>query len=152
MTEPATGEELPMIISGDGTRMLPGLDPLNRPFWTGGARGELLIEHCDACGTWQHPPHDRCAACGSRAVAPRPVSGRGRVISYGINRQAWLPTMQVPFAIVAVELDEQPGIRLISEMVDVDPETVAIGMAVTVAFIQQDEVFIPVFRPAEPAA
>ncbi|WP_242130326.1 OB-fold domain-containing protein [Sphingobium sp. Sx8-8] len=136
-----------MIREEGAPRILPGLDPLNRPFWTGGARGELLVARCGACDVWQHPPQDFCQACGGRETAPQPVSGKGRVVTFTINRQAWLPGMAVPFVLAAVELIEQAGLFLIVNIVGVDPEQVRAGMAVTVDFIAQDDIFLPVFRP-----
>ena len=48
--------------------------------------------------------------------------------------------------LAVVELDEQPGLRLIARVVDCD--TPAIGMTVDVAFEARGEAFIPFFRPA----
>ena len=46
--------------------------------------------------------------------------------SYTINRRAWVPDLEVPFVLAAVELDEQPGLRLITTLVDCAPEDVEI--------------------------
>ncbi len=131
------------------TRKLPQLTPENSAFWQGGANGELLIERCNDCQRWQHPPGPICRACGSRSVQPRPVSGRGRVFSFTINHQPWTPALAVPNAIAIVELEEQPGLRFVSNVVDCPVESVAIGMAVRVQFLQQDDVWLPLFVPAQ---
>ena len=57
-----------------------------------------------------------------------------------------MPDLEVPFVLAAVELSEQPGLRLIARVVDC--ETPAIGMAVDVAFEARGDAFIPFFRPA----
>jgi hypothetical protein len=36
------------VIEPEASRMLPELTDLNRPFFTGGARGQLLIQRCEA--------------------------------------------------------------------------------------------------------
>ena len=125
---------------------IPQITDENGAFWTGGRDGELLIIRCTSCGYWIHPPTPRCPHCLSDAVEPQAVSGRGTVYSYTINRQAWVPGLEVPFVIAMVELDEQPGLRLMTNIVDCPTEEVEIGMPVEVAFVERGEAFIPVFH------
>lgn len=123
----------------------PAVTERTGPFWTGGARGELLIQRCQACGRWAHPPLPMCPACHSRDVAPEPVSGRGTVWSFTINRYPWSPGIRPPYVLAEVELEEQPGMRLLTSIVDCDD--VAIGMPVSVRFEPAGEAWIPVFAP-----
>src|SRR5262249_39430552 len=51
-----------------------------------------------------------------------------------------------------IELADQPGLRLTSNVVDCDPAHVYIGMVVEVTFQRQGRVFIPLFRPVTPEA
>ena len=125
---------------------IPQITDENGAFWTGGRDGELLIIRCTSCGYWIHPPTPRCPHCLTDAVEPQAVSGRGTVYSYTINRQAWVPGLEVPFVIAMVELDEQPGLRLMTNIVDCPTEEVEIGMPVEVAFVERGEAFIPVFH------
>jgi len=125
---------------------VPQITDENGAFWTGGRDGELLIIRCTSCGYWIHPPTPRCPHCLSDAVEPQAVSGRGTVYSYTINRQAWVPGLEVPFVIAMVELYEQPGLRLMTNIVDCPTEEVEIGMPVEVAFVERGEAFIPVFH------
>jgi uncharacterized OB-fold protein len=125
---------------------VPQITDQNGAFWTGGRDGELLIIRCTSCGYWIHPPTPRCPHCLTDAVEPQAVSGRGTVYSYTINRQAWVPGLEVPFVIAMVELDEQPGLRLMTNIVDCPTEEVEIGMPVEVAFVERGEAFIPVFH------
>jgi uncharacterized OB-fold protein len=126
---------------------VPQINDENRAFWTGGAEGELRIARCADCGYYLHPPTPRCPKCWSENVAPSTVSGRGTVYSYTINRQQWVPDLEVPFVLAAIELDEQPGLRLITTLVDCAPEDVEIGMAAEVTFVARGDAFIPLFRP-----
>jgi uncharacterized protein len=128
-------------------RVQPRLDELNRPFWTSGERGELVFLRCSACGYYLHPPVPRCPACLSADVAPAAVSGRGTVVSVTVNEQAWNPTMPSPYTVALVELDEQPGLRLMTNLVGVEPYDARIGLRVRVVFEQHDAVWVPLFEP-----
>jgi uncharacterized OB-fold protein len=125
---------------------IPQITDDNGAFWTGGRDGQLLITRCTSCGFWVHPPSPRCPRCLSDAVEPEAVSGRGTVYSFTINRQAWVPDLEVPFVLAIVELDEQPGLRLMTNIVDGRPDDVEIGMPVEVAFVERGEAFVPVFH------
>lgn len=128
---------------------LPELDELNRFFWTSGADGRLRFLRCQACRNWIHPPRPRCPACRSDRVEPAAVEGQGIVASFTINHQAWLPGMSVPFVVAIVELPEQQGLRLMTNLVAVEPSTVRIGMRVEVVFSAHEDVWLPLFRPSE---
>lgn len=128
--------------------MLPPLTDTNRPYWTGGANGELLVERCRECRRWQHPPTGRCSACGGNA-APEPTSGRGTVFSYTVNRHQYHPDVPPPYVIAIVELDEQSDLRIPTNLVDCDPDDIRIGASVQVTFEQHGDVHVPVFTPAE---
>jgi uncharacterized OB-fold protein len=127
--------------------LLPELTPENRAFWTGGARGELMIVHCDACDHAIHPPELICPVCLSRQVTPRPALGSGTIHSFTINHQRWLPDLSVPYTLVVVDLDGEPGVRLTAQLVNIGSAAVAIGERVRVGFIQAEDVWIPQFHP-----
>ena len=131
-------------------RVLPRVDATNEHFWRGGADGQLRVLRCAACGHWVHPPAPVCPVCLGRQVAPDVLSGRGVVHSFTVNHQPWNPTMPAPYVVALVQLEEQPGLRLVTNLVGVDPEQVAIGMAVEVTFEQYDDVWIPLFAPVAP--
>lgn len=124
--------------------MLPPLTPTTRPYWTGGAQGALLVERCGACHRWQHPPTGTCGTCGGAAV-PEPVSGRGAVFTFTVAEHQYHPDVPPPVVIAVVELAEQAGLRLPTDIVDCEPDDVRIGAPVHVRFEQHGEVFVPVF-------
>ena len=127
-------------------RKLPELEPVTGFFWTSGADGKLRIQRCGACGRWQHPPLPRCLSCHSDQMAPQPVSGRGRVKTFTINRQAWTPALAEPFVFAAIELDEQAELYVLSN-VEASPESVRSGLPVEVFFEHREDVWLPLFRP-----
>jgi hypothetical protein len=130
----------------DAKAPLPALDPGNTPFWTGGARGELLICRCSSCQRWLHPPVPVCRHCLSTDVTPQASCGRGTVLTYTINRQPWLPSLPPPYIIAVIELDDDPALRLTSRLVDVQPEEALVGMRVRVCFEEAGDVWLPLFR------
>ena len=130
----------------EATRILPELTPENTAFWTGGERGELMIAHCDACDHAIHPPELVCPVCLSRSVTPRAAAGTGVVHSYTVNHQAWLPGLKVPYVLAVVDLDGESGVRLTAELIDIDPDSVAIDQRVAIDFLQAEDVWIPQFR------
>ncbi|MGP0030973.1 MAG: Zn-ribbon domain-containing OB-fold protein [Acidimicrobiales bacterium] len=135
-----------MVAHGPSFRLLPRLDEDNTFFWTSGADGVLRILRCNACGLYVHPPGPICPRCLSRDLEPRPISGRGRVETFTVNHQQWIPGSD-PYIVAWVSIDEQPGLRLTANLVDVEPEDVGIGMDVEVTFEQSDDVYLPLFRP-----
>jgi uncharacterized OB-fold protein len=128
-------------------RTLPSLNDENRAFWTGGANGKLLITQCGDCATWTHPPSPVCPHCMSDNVSPQPVSGTAVVETFTVNYRAWGSGMEIPYVIAIVVLDEQPGLRLTTNIVGIDPEAVAIDMPVRVTFEQDEDVWLPLFTP-----
>jgi uncharacterized OB-fold protein len=130
-------------------RVLPRLTPANRPFWTGGAEGELRFQRCTDCGCYVHPPSPRCPRCLGKALRPEAVSGRGHVLTFTWNHKEWIPGQAVPYAIAIVELVEQQGLRLMTEIVRCTPEQLRIGLPVRVVFEAQGEVHVPLFEPAD---
>lgn len=129
-------------------RPVPFVDPDNRPFWTGGESGALMLQRCRACGHWIHPAAPICRRCRSTDVSPERVSGRGRVATYTVNYQSWIPGSE-PYIIAWVELAEQEHLILTTNLVDIDAEDVRFGMEVEVVFEKhsQADVWLPLFRP-----
>lgn len=134
-------------------RMLPKLHEHNRAFWTGGAQGQLLIAQCTGCALWVSPPAADCPDCGGALVA-RPVSGRGTVFTYTVNYQPFNPAVPVPYVIAIVQLDEHADLRIATNIVDCEPDSVYVGLPVEVRFERHtlgnedyESVFVPVFAP-----
>jgi len=129
-------------------RILPQVTPENEHFWKGGAESELRFLCCDACATLVHPPAPVCPKCLGRSLTPRSVSGRARVLTYTENHQPWIPGFDPPYLIAIVEIEEQPGLRLMTNLVDCGPDDVEIGMPVRVRFEErEDGIYVPLFAP-----
>ena len=111
-------------------RVLPAVGADNEHFWTGGAEGELRFLRCDACGWWLHPPSPICPECLGRQLSVAAVSGDGVVHTYTVNWQPWYPDLDPPYVVAIVELPEQEGLRLTTNIVGCEPDDVRIGMPV----------------------
>jgi len=132
-------------------RVRPKVTDTNRAFWQGGGSGMLQIVRCTACGWWLHPPAPVCPACWSGDVAPQPVSGRGTVWSFTINRYRWVPGFEPPYVVASVELVEQPGLRFTTNVIDCAFDELRCGLEVEVVFAHHGDVWVPLFRPARTA-
>jgi uncharacterized OB-fold protein len=133
-------------------RIVPNL--ANRFFWEGAGHGELMVLRCQACGFHAHPSPDRCPRCGERALAPERMSGRGSVYSFTIVRRAFHPGFadDLPYVLALIELPEQPGLRVVSRVVNMAPEAVTIGLAVEAVFVPAGEFGLALFQPANDEA
>ena len=136
-----------MVANGPSFRLLPRLNPDNEFYWTSGEDGVLRFLRCNACHFFMHPPGPVCPRCLSRDIAPEAVSGKGTVETFSVNIQQWIPGSD-PYIIAWVSIVEQPDIRLTTNLVDIEPDDVHIGMPVEVTFELNDDVYIPLFRTA----
>jgi uncharacterized OB-fold protein len=117
-------------------------------FWEGTSAGELRIQHCPSCGRLRHPPGPMCPSCGADKQDWVVASGRGTVFSYVVHHHPKVPGKTLPFVVALVELEE--GVRMLGELVDVDPATVTIGQPVELALTKiDDELTLPFWRPAQ---
>lgn len=132
-------------------RPLPQLNDANRFFWTSGEDGKLRFLRCVDCSNFIHPPVPVCDRCLSRQQEVAAVSGRATLAAVTVNHQMWMPMIEPPYVIALVEIEEQPSVRLTTNIVECAEDDLAIGMALEVAFEHYEDVYLPVFRPADPA-
>lgn len=129
---------------------MPAIVPTtqNRFFWAGAREGRLLVQRCEDCGRYRHPPMPLCAACQSPRVEAVAVSGRGRVYSCTTVRRVFHPgfAARVPYVIALVELRERANLFMVSNIVGCAPEAVRIGAEVMVEFQSHGDWILPVFR------
>ena len=138
-----------------GEQVLPAPAPFVnteiKQFWDATAEGRLLLPRCQDCQAVIWFPRPFCPECASTRVDWFQASGRGTVYSYTVNRRggADLPEYRNAgvYVLAYVELEEGP--RLMTNIVDCDPESLAVGLPVRVAFRELTEEWsAPVFRPA----
>ena len=110
-------------------RILPDLSGDSSFFWKAGAAGELQFLRCRDCGTRIHPPQPLCPLDHSKNLAPEAVSGRATICTFTINHQVWMPGPEPPFVVAIVTIEEDPSIRLTTNIVGCKPEEVSGGYA-----------------------
>lgn len=134
--------------ANDVAKPVPTPNPETQPFWDACAKGELSVQCCATCGHKQHYPRLLCTACSSTEVAQIPVSGKGSIASFTVNRvpvsAAFAP--DVPYAVALVELEEGP--TMMANIATDDLDALHIGMAVEVHFEERGEISLPQFKPA----
>jgi uncharacterized OB-fold protein len=128
------------------------IDHDNKEYYRGWLQRRLLLNRCRTCGMWHHPPKPVCAHCWSSDLEPTEPSGRGTVHLLMLLHQG-PPAPGVdytvgPHPVATVELDEQPGLRLTSTVVGCRATDVAIGMRVTLTWLDRDGAPFPAFTPS----
>jgi len=129
------------------TRPLPVPTSITRPFWDAAKEHRLVIQYDPDAGAYQFYPRAVSMATGKRNLEWREVSGKGSVFSYTVTH---VPTAgfedKAPYTIASIDLDE--GVRMLANMVNVDPEAVKIGMRVRVCWEDlSDEISYFAFEP-----
>ncbi len=105
---------------------LPLLDNRNRAWFT---RGDLMIQRCEACGHWQHPPEDVCGRCQGTSLAFQKCGETGHIESFVVVHRAVHPKLEpaVPYAVALVSLDQAPGVRVLGNVRNRSADALAIG-------------------------
>lgn len=111
---------------------------LSRHFWAGCDEGELRIQHCSSCDRAQFFARIACTNCGGKDLQWRVSSGKGKVASFTVVRQAVAERFAplIPYAVALVDLEE--GVRIMSVVHGADPAKVTVGAEVVVDFVSWD--------------
>lgn len=113
----------------------PVPDRFSLPYWQHAREGRLAFQRCADCRSFQHPPGPLCRSCGGRDLDFEPVSGRGKVYTYTVTYHHVVPGFEeVPYVVAMIEMEEQPGLRVLSNVLGVGPESVRVGLEVEVRF------------------
>lgn len=155
--------------SGTQTTAEPTPRPYNRPlprfysegskeFYAACRRRELVIQRCTACGRFRFPPQRMCGHCHSLDSEWAPVSGRGTIATFtvvpgyeprAVPMFSW-PQDGYPIVVVVVELPDADRVRIVGNLIDYDPEEIAVGLEVEIVFQDvTDEITLPGFRLAQ---
>lgn len=128
---------------------IPEPSEATAPFFDGARQGKLRLQRCSVCGTWGFPPMSRCTACGSGDIVWADASGRGTVFSHALLQRVYHPRHQDRLPLILAQVDLPEGVRVLTNLVDVDPAAVKVGDPVVAAFETfADGGVLPVFKPA----
>jgi uncharacterized OB-fold protein len=123
--------------------------PDTEQFWLAAKEERLEVPQCGSCGTFRMPPTPFCPNCQSTDVQWIPQSGEATVFSFCVAHGfPGLP--DITLVPVILDLPDASPARLVTNLVDVDPDDVFIGMKVQVQFSPiADGWLLPVVRPAD---
>jgi uncharacterized OB-fold protein len=130
------------------SRPVPIVQPESQAYWDGARQGRLVLQRCRACAAWVHPPRFSCPSCLSGQLAAAEATGHGTVFAWSVMHQRGVPGFdeQIPYAVVLIELAEQPGLLAVGQVVDCAPEELRVGMPVNVCFEERGDIVVPQWR------
>jgi uncharacterized protein len=135
---------------GEWTGPIPVPDLESEPYWAGLRDRKILILHCQQCGHWIHYPLAACPRCHSFDLRPEPIAGTGTVYSFTVSHREFAQGVMPPYAVVLIDIDEEPGVRMLSNLVNCYEDQIEIGMRVRALFKDVDDQATLVFFEPEP--
>lgn len=139
------------MMSSSAGPVEPTVD--DAPFWAACAQRRLVFQRCTDCRAFRHPPLPRCPQCQSAALDWVDAPGRGRLFSFTVTRRAFRPDLSaaVPYVVALVHFPDCGDVRLVTNVVDVDPSSLDIGMQLELHWAESaDGLPLPIFRPLLP--
>jgi hypothetical protein len=119
----------------------------NLAFYRGLLDRQLILLRCTACDTFLPPQSRSCPACVSRETVPVAVDGRGVVFMFTYLHQGVPAGFSAPHPVVTCDLDDAPGVRFTSTIIDCPRELLRIGLPVDLTWIDVAGNPAPVFTP-----
>ncbi len=115
---------------------LPAASRETLPWWQAAAQHRLVVQRCENCGRYRHPPSPLCPHCRNWASSWGEHPGTGTIYTFTRVHQPFLPGVALPYVVAVIALDglESDHVRLVTNIVDSDPDEVAIGLAVQVVW------------------
>ena len=124
---------------------VPRPTPTEQPFYDACAAGKLVLQRCQSCSHVLFYPRTHCDTCQSDQLVWEDASGAGTIASYTVVHRGVSPDFEAPYVIALVDLAEGP--RMMSQIIDADPEALAVGSSVRVDFAAwSEDITLPVFR------
>lgn len=119
-------------------------------FWEGCKRGVLLGQRCAGCKRFRFPPRPMCPWCQSLEREEVELSGRATLHAWAKPVYPPLPMFEPGYITALVDLEE--GIRMLSNLCEVEESEIEIGMPLEVFFVPTaDDGAVHQFRPASRA-
>jgi uncharacterized OB-fold protein len=104
------------------------ISPEAEPFWAGAREGKLMMQTCRSCGRGHHFPRCLCPHCHSTDLEWGETDGRGTIYSYSVVTES----KDSRYVIAYVEI--APGVKAVTNLVDCDPDSIAVGQSVEAVF------------------
>ncbi len=129
---------------------MPEPTPVSAPFWEALAERRIRIQYSPSSGEYVFYPRTLAPRTLADDLEWREISGEGTLYTFTVARRPTAPFWadQVPQLLAVVQWDEGP--RLTTELVNVDPDDIRIGMRVRPVFTPDPETGMTLLR-YEPA-
>jgi hypothetical protein len=127
------------VPTGEWRGPIPVPDLESEQYWRGLREREIRILQCADCRYWIHPPLAACPRCHGFDLHPEAVEGVGTVYSYTVVHREFAPGIEPRYVAALVELPEQPGLRLLTNVVNCDEDSLQIGLPVQAVFHDIDD-------------
>ena len=130
---------------------LPAIVAENRAFFTSRT---IALQQCAKCRSIQHPPEELCRNCGSLDFEYVEAAPRGVIQSFTIVHHPMHPLLKekVPYNVVIVSLESHPDVRIVGNVIDLEPGEVQIGLQVEATWAEvpaedgQEMLYLPQWR------
>jgi uncharacterized protein len=118
---------------------LPEPTPVSRPFWDGLREHKVRIQYSPSADQWVFYPRVLAPRTLADDLEWREISGHGFLYTFTVADRPTAPPWadSLPQVLAVVELDEGP--RLSTELVDIEPAAILVGMRVRPVFQQHSE-------------
>ena len=125
--------------------------PQTAPYFEAAKSGTLRLQCCSSCAAWAFPYRERCQRCGATGLDWKDASGKATLYGHALLRRVYHPRHEGRLPIVLAQVDTAEGVRMWTNLVDVDDVEISVGMPLQVAFETfPDGGVIPVFAPVSP--
>ena len=109
------------------------------------------MTRCGTCGSYIHYPVAGCEHCGAEALDPSEVEGRGVIYSFSVCYLEFGDGVVPPYVVAHVELAVQPGLRIVTNLVNCHIRDIRIDMPVRMIVVEGDQP-LPFFEPDDAAS
>jgi uncharacterized OB-fold protein len=156
VTAPRKVEQGPLRVEDDAFlgvpetlagRAHPAVEPESEAFFSGVAKDAVVLQRCRDCRRYTHFPVGGCMWCGSARISPEEVDGRGSLYSYTVCYLSFGPGLEPPYVVAFVELDCQPGLQVMSNVVGCRISDLRIGMRLQPRFVHDDDLTVVLYEP-----
>ena len=143
------GSRAAMTVLQPQTGKVPVPHPgtLTQPYWDGCARRRAAVPALRRLRARDAHPRVPVRHCTSQNLTWEASAGTGEVYSWTTVWRPQMPSFEVPYVAIIVDMDE--GWQILSNLIGCEHDAVEIGMRVAVEFHEMEGGFtLPYFRPA----
>jgi hypothetical protein len=126
------------------TKPMPEPTPVTAPFWDALREHRIRIQFSPSTGRYVFYPRVRAPGTLADDLEWREITGLGTLYTFTVSDRPTAPGFEVPQLLAVVEWDEGP--RVSTELVNVDPIDIAVGMRVRPVFVDYPEHEITMLR------